>query len=153
MAPINRLDRSQVIDTDLATAWQFISSPRNLDEISPPEMVFEILPELPASMYDGLLIEYRVKIPLLGSRCWLSEIQSIREGRSFIDVQLVGPFRLWHHYHEVTQQQQGVAIRDVVTYVMPFGPLGSLAHHLFVREELETVFNYRDQALKRCLEA
>ena len=152
MPPVNRLERSQVIDTDLDTAWQFISSPLNLEKLTPPEMGFEILTELPASMYDGLLIEYRVKIPLLGSRCWLSEIQGIREKKSFIDVQLVGPYRLWHHYHEVTQQRQGIAFRDVVTYVMPYGPFGSLAHHLFVREELETIFNFRDQALKRCLE-
>ncbi|MFT5837357.1 MAG: ligand-binding SRPBCC domain-containing protein, partial [Candidatus Azotimanducaceae bacterium] len=101
MPKIYELYREQTIHTDLETAWNFIRSPQNLDKITPADMAFEIIGELPVEMYDGLLIEYRVGIPLIGKQTWLTELKHIRERHSFVDEQRIGPYKIWYHYHEI----------------------------------------------------
>ena len=85
MPKIYQLHREQVIATDLETAWDFMSSPKNLDAITPDDLSFEIITEVPEVMYNGLLIEYRVGIPLLGKQTWLTELKHIRNNHSFVD--------------------------------------------------------------------
>lgn len=147
MPQIHTLHQDQIIDTDLATAWQFISAPKNLDTITPEDLSFEIVTEVPQKMYNGLLIEYRVGIPLLGKQTWLTEIKHIREQHSFVDEQRVGPYQVWYHYHEITEVFGGIRFVDRVNYVLPFGPLGAIAHGLYVRRKLAHIFNFREQAL------
>jgi ligand-binding SRPBCC domain-containing protein len=148
MPTIHQLYRKQVIDTDLNTAWDFISSPKNLDTITPDDMSFEIITDLPATMYDGLLIEYRVGIPIIGRQTWLTEIKHIRERHSFVDEQRIGPYKLWLHYHEITEHPEGVQFIDCVNYVVPFGPCGQLAHAIYVKKQLKYVFDYRAVAMR-----
>ena len=154
---IHQLYREQFIDTDLTTAWDFISSPKNLDAITPQDMTFEIVTELPEKMFNGLLIEYRVGIPVLGRQPWVSEIKHICPQHSFVDEQRIGPYKLWYHYHEISMYGSGVRFVDRVNYVLPFGPLGAIAHSLYVKNQLEYIFNYREAAmhekLSRCATA
>ena len=43
----------------------------------------------------------------------------------FVDVQLSGPYRLWHHTHEFRPHPDGgTLMTDTVRYALPFGPLG-----------------------------
>ena len=100
MSKVYQLNRSQVIETTLEKAWDFIRSPANLNKITPPNMVFKILSDVPKSMYNGLIIRYKIKIPLIGEQNWVSEIKHIKDGESFVDEQKVGPYLFWHHYHE-----------------------------------------------------
>ncbi|HKK17215.1 MAG TPA: SRPBCC family protein [Opitutales bacterium] len=151
MSKIHTFYREQTIATDAGRAWRFISAPANLDIITPPDMSFEIVSEVPDSMYDGLLIEYRVGIPLLGKQRWLTELKHIREGHSFVDEQRIGPYKFWYHYHEVSAAEGGVRFVDKVHYVLPFGPLGSLAHQLFVKWQLQKIFDFRQQAMQQQL--
>jgi ligand-binding SRPBCC domain-containing protein len=151
MPAIQELSRQQTIQTDLKTAWEFISSPKNLDAITPDDMPFEIISDIPEKMYDGLLIEYKVGIPLIGKQTWLTEIKHIREQHSFIDEQRIGPYKLWYHYHEITQQPDGIRFIDKVHYVLPMGPLGSIAHCLYVKKKLQSIFDYRERALPKHL--
>ena len=147
MATIYQLCDEQTIATDLDRAWEFIRKPENLDRITPDDMPFEIMSEIPEQMYDGLIIEYRIGIPLLGKQSWLTEIKHVREKHSFVDEQRIGPYRLWYHYHEITPTENGVRFRDHVHYSLPYGPLGSMAHVLFVKKQLRHIFDYRKTAL------
>jgi ligand-binding SRPBCC domain-containing protein len=147
MPKIYELYREQTIHTDLETAWNFIRSPQNLDKITPADMAFEIIGELPVEMYDGLLIEYRVGIPLIGKQTWLTELKHIRERHSFVDEQRIGPYKIWYHYHEITEVDGGVKFTDRVNYVMPFGPFGEIARALYVKNELKRIFDYRHEAM------
>ncbi len=151
MPQIQQLIREQIIATDLSTAWDFISTPKNLDAITPDDMPFEICSEVPDTMYNGLLIEYRVGIPLLGKQTWLTELKHIREQHSFVDEQRIGPYKLWYHYHEITEVSGGVRFVDRVNYVLPFGPLGAIAHTIYVRRKLQHIFNHRAQVLPQLL--
>ena len=143
MPKIYKLQREQIIQTDLRTAWEFISTPLNLDRITPPDLSFEILTDLPDTMYEGLLIEYRVGIPFLGKQNWLTELKHVREKHSFVDEQRVGPYRLWLHYHEITEVEGGIRFLDRVRYILPFDPFGRIAHPILVAPQLKKVFDYR----------
>jgi ligand-binding SRPBCC domain-containing protein len=151
MPRIYTLAREQTIPTTLVKAWAFISSPANLDAITPPEMSFEIVSKVPEVMYNGLLIEYRVGIPFLGQQTWLTELKHIRENRSFVDEQRIGPYKIWYHYHEIREVEDGVRFTDQVTYVMPFGPLGDIVRRFYVKKQLEHIFNFRKQAMVELL--
>ena len=149
MPKIHTLLREQRVPTDLDTAWDFIRRPENLNKITPEDMHFEIVSEVPDLMRNGLIIEYRIGIPLLGKQVWLSELKHVRERHSFVDEQRIGPYLLWYHYNEITECSEGVCFIDRVHYSLPFGPIGDIAHLLYVKGQLKHIFDYRKIAMER----
>lgn len=129
--------------------WDFMSSPKNLQRITPPSMGFQIKSEgLPDKMYSGLIIEYIVK-PLLGIKTtWVTEITQVEPLSYFVDEQRVGPYKMWHHQHRIQEIKGGVLMKDVVSYVPPFGLLGRMANALFIKRKLKEVFDYRTEAIQ-----
>ena len=76
-------------------------------------------------MRVGTLIEYRLKLHGLPIR-WLTQIEEWAPGERFVDVQLRGPYALWHHTHEFEPAGDGQTLmRDTVRYALPLGPLGA----------------------------
>ena len=130
--------------------WDFISSPRNLKEITPDHMGFDITSEdLPEKMYPGMIISYIVK-PLLGIKTtWVTEITHVRENKYFVDEQRVGPYSVWHHEHFIEPIEDGVLMKDIVSYKPPFGILGSIANRLIIRKKLDEIFSYRSGAIEK----
>ena len=145
-----QLDCTQRIPVDLDTAWAFISRPENLKSITPDHMGFDIVTrDLPEVMYPGMIIEYRVR-PLAGIPLrWVTEITHVQEKRYFVDEQRVGPYSMWHHEHFLEPIEGGVLMRDRVSYQPPLGPLGAIAHALFIRRQLRDIFEYRRLAVIR----
>lgn len=148
--PVHTLERTQVITASLAAAWDFFSSPRNLERITPKALDFHILSELPPRMYAGMMIRYRVR-PLLGiPLTWVTEITHIEEGVRFVDEQRVGPYRMWHHEHHFRELPGGrVEMLDRVTYQLAGGWLSEPVHALVVRRQLAKIFDFRTEAVKR----
>ena len=147
---VNTLQKKQIIRASVAEAWSFFSNPRNLAKITPPEMGFEVLtPDLPERIYAGMMIAYRVR-PLFGlPMTWLSEITLVEEGVRFIDEQRVGPYAVWHHEHAFHDLGDGrVEMKDRATYVLPFAPLGDLAHAMLVKPQLAKIFAFREKAVR-----
>jgi len=96
---VHVLETSQITPASLENAWDFFSNPRNLARITPPELDFTILTALPDRIYAGIMIEYRVR-PILGIPArWVTEITHVDPGKSFVDEQRIGPYRIWHHEH------------------------------------------------------
>ena len=147
------LERSQKVSGSLEQAWNFLQHPANLDRITPPDLKFRIVTEVPAIMVNGLIIEYRITIPFIGTHAWVTEIKHIREGVSFVDEQRLGPYRFWYHYHEIRQEEDGVLLIDRVHYQPPLGILGRIAHFLYIRRTLERIFDYRRERLASYLAA
>lgn len=143
------LEEEQMIQTTLPEAWDFIRNPHHLNQITPEDMRFEILGDIPQDMYEGLLIKYKVSIPVFGTQSWVTELKHIRPQRSFVDEQRLGPYQFWYHYHEILKVKGGVKFIDRVDYQMPFGPLGNLVHLLIVGDLLERIFTYRREALQK----
>lgn len=145
------LNREIILNTNVEKAWDFIKDPRNLDRITPNNLQFQIVSSVPEEMFNGLLIEYLVKIPIIGNQSWLTEIKHIREKHSFVDEQRVGPYTLWYHYHEIQPVEGGVKVIDRVTYKVPFGILGKIVHVVFIKKMLEEIFDYREKNLSTLL--
>jgi ligand-binding SRPBCC domain-containing protein len=145
-----QLQRIQQLQCDVATAWKFFSSPHNLSHITPKEMKFTVLSKIPdEGIYEGMLIDYTVS-PLLGIPLrWQTKITQVDEGKSFMDIQERGPYRQWNHFHEFIPTADGVLMKDTVTYDLPLGLLGHVAHALMVRNKLNVIFDYRYKVLDR----
>ncbi len=143
-----QLIKSQNIPATIQEVWDFISSPKNLSKITPPHLDFTITNEPVANkMYAGQIISYKVK-PLLGiPLTWVTEITHVKELEYFIDEQRVGPYSIWHHQHMLAEIEGGVAMQDIVSYLPPFGILGSIANALIIKKQLEEIFAYRTKAV------
>ena len=138
-----RLEREQEICITIQKAWDFIRNPRNLNRITPPGLGFEIISDVPGSMFNGLIIEYIITIPFFGRRKWVAEIKHIREPFSFVDEQRAGPYKFWYHYHELIKTDKGIRVIDRVYYEVPYGILGKLLHFFIIHKTLQRIFDYR----------
>lgn len=138
-----QLRKTQFVKTDINTCWDFFSRPENLKKITPEYMGFDIKVDLPEKMYEGLMIEYIVR-PLFGiPMAWITEIKTVRENEYFVDEQRKGPYKIWHHEHHFKEVEGGVEMIDIVSYEVPFGFLGKLAHPIIVEGKLEEIFKHR----------
>lgn len=145
---LHKLEKSITVNTDLDNCWDFFSNPANLEEITPEYMDFTIVDSDNKSMYPGQIIQYYVK-PFLGMKMtWVTEITQVGENGFFIDEQRMGPYKFWHHKHYFRPVETGVEMTDVVHYALPYGLLGRLAHALFVKRQLQQIFDYRTQKIK-----
>lgn len=143
------LQRKQRLPISLDEAWDFFSSPKNLKTITPDYMGFNILSGAEKRTYPGQIIEYTVK-PVLGiPMYWMTEITQVRDMEFFIDEQRVGPYAMWHHQHFFKAIEGGVEMEDIIHYRLPLGPLGSIAHAVFVKRQLEGIFDYRFEILEK----
>ena len=140
---IYKLYREQQLQCTLEKAWEFFSSPDNLPSIAPEEMDFTVLTKISDDIFDGMQIDYRLK-PLFGIPIlWKSEVRELKRRRCFVDFQLKGPYRMWHHHHEFIENGEGVLMIDRLKYEMPFGVLGRMVHKILVRQKLEFIFENR----------
>lgn len=144
---IYSLERKQVLPISIEQAWDFFSRPENLNEITPKELTFKIISQLPPKVYPGLMIAYKVKpFPILSFN-WLTEITHVHAPYFFVDEQRIGPYALWHHEHHFESCESGVLMTDRVHFVIPFGIIGSIAYHLLVKQKLNRIFDYRNKVL------
>lgn len=137
-----RLTRRQFIPRPVEAVFPFFADAMNLEAITPPFLHFKILTPTPFTIAPGSLIDYRLRlfgVPIY----WRTRIETFEPNRRFTDLQLRGPYRRWHHLHEFTPVDGGTLMTDCVDYELPFGPLGALAHPLFVRRTLEKIFDFR----------
>ncbi|MGE5423794.1 MAG: SRPBCC family protein [Syntrophothermus sp.] len=146
---IFQINKQQIIPAPLDTVWDFISAPKNLKEITPPSMGFDIVSkDLPEKMYPGMIIMYKVK-PFPGMKVtWVTEITQVAEKKFFIDEQRSGPYAMWHHQHILEPAENGVLMKDIITYKPPFWFLGNIANYLIIAKKLEGIFEFREKKLK-----
>lgn len=145
---VHVLRQEQRLPISREIAWDFFSTPRNLDHITPPDAGFEVTYLSSEKMYDGQIITYKAKVVPFITMTWVTEIKCVAEGVAFVDEQRFGPYRLWHHRHTFEEIDGGVLMTDLVHYVMPLGIIGEIARWLFVGKKLERVFDYRRKVLE-----
>lgn len=144
MSKVYSLKTVQQLPISLDAAWDFFSSPANLQKITPDAMGFNIISKHHGdTMYAGQIIEYTVK-PILGMPLyWMTEITHVEDKKYFVDEQRFGPYSLWHHQHHFKTVPGGVEMTDIVHYKMPFWFFGDIANSLFVKKQLKGIFDYR----------
>ncbi|HLI60425.1 MAG TPA: SRPBCC family protein [Solirubrobacteraceae bacterium] len=147
---VHRLHAEQHVDRPIDEVFSFFAAARNLERITPPWLRFEVRTPEPVEMAEGTLIDYRLRVHGVPVG-WTSQIEVWRPGCEFVDRQLRGPYRLWHHRHRFRAAAGGTVVSDEVHYAPPLGPVGELAHPLFVRRDLQRIFAYRRDAVRRIL--
>lgn len=145
---IYTLQSSQEIPLPIKEAWDFFSSPENLQKITPPSMGFKITSDVDRKAYAGQIITYKVGILPGISSNWVTEITQVKEEAFFIDEQRFGPYSMWHHEHYFEALPNGnTLMKDKISYKIPLGILGHLAQVLFIKRQLTTIFKYRFKTL------
>jgi ligand-binding SRPBCC domain-containing protein len=143
------LERKQFLPIPVDEAWRFFSDPRNLAAITPPELGFVIHGDTGEKTYAGQRITYTVK-PLLGIPVkWITLIEDVQEPHAFVDTQLKGPYKYWHHRHTFKAVDGGTLMKDRVEYELPLGPLGDLMHRLVVKDKVRSIFDHRYKVLEK----
>jgi ligand-binding SRPBCC domain-containing protein len=99
-------------------------------------------------MYAGQIIEYKVSPVLNIPLYWMTEITHVDHQKYFVDEQRFGPYVMWHHQHHFKEIHNGVEMIDIVHYKIPFWFLGDIAHIIFVKKQLEHIFNHRFKAVE-----
>jgi ligand-binding SRPBCC domain-containing protein len=140
------LERTQVVPRPVDEAFAFFADPQNLEAITPPWLGFRIV-SAPERLERGALIRYRLRIKGVPVR-WLTEIRAWNPPRSFVDVQLRGPYLLWEHAHRLAPVADGTEIHDHVRYRVPGG---RLLDRWIVRPLLEEIFDYRAARMSELL--
>jgi NADH dehydrogenase len=147
----HRLTASQVVDRPIDEVFAFFAKPENLARITPSGMGFQRLSD-DLEMRTGLEIDYRIT-PLLGVPLrWRTRIEAFEPPHCFADIQLQGPYRRWEHRHTFTEVEGGTRVDDEVTYELPLGPLGEVAHGLAVRSQLLEIFRHRARTIEAIFE-
>jgi ligand-binding SRPBCC domain-containing protein len=139
---IHVLEREQLVKRPLAEVFEFFSNAENLERLTPPQLRFRILTPLPIEMKAGAEIDYQLQLFGVPFK-WKTLIETFTPQSSFVDRQLRGPYKLWHHTHAFSAVPNGTMMRDTVRYEIPLGPLGELARLLFVQRQVAWIFDYR----------
>ena len=142
------LERTQRVPRTLDETFAFFADPRNLEAITPPWLRFRIL-KAPRELRRGSILVYRLRLYGLPVT-WVTRIAEWLPGRTFVDVQLAGPYLLWEHAHRFTAVDGGTEVYDNVRYRAPGG---GLTDRLLVRSRLDAIFDHRAQRLAELLGA
>lgn len=149
---VHRLSRTHELEGTPEENFPFFADAFNLQSITPPFLHFAVLTPAPITLGTGTVIQYGMRLHGIPVR-WVSSIQRWEPPYCFVDTQLRGPYRFWHHTHTFEALPgERTLMRDEVQYELPFPPLGDLALPL-VRRDLEQIFGYRREALERELAA
>ena len=147
---VHLLERSQRVPLAPADAFAFYTDVDNLERITPPWLRFRILEPRPQALHAGAHLEYSLvlhRFPI----GWITEIDVWEPPHRFVDFQLRGPYALWEHTHTFEPVAGGTVLKDRIRYAIPYGPLGWLAHVVFVRRDLRRIFDYRRDAVAELL--
>ena len=144
---VYRLSSKQQLPISMDQAWSFLSDPRNLKEITPKYMSFDIISGADRPMFAGQIIQYIVT-PILGIKTtWVTEITHVVDKEYFVDEQRFGPYALWHHKHFIKPVEGGVEMEDIIDYKVPLGFIGRLVNPILVKPKLTEIFNHRTKKL------
>ena len=132
-----------------AQIFPFFGDAANLETLTPPFLHFHVITPQPIAMQQGTTIDYRLKlhgIPV----SWRSKISAWEPPLRFVDEQLRGPYRFWHHEHTFIEQAGGTLVRDEIAYGVPGG---AIVQRLFVGPDLRKIFAYRQKMMRQIFQA
>jgi ligand-binding SRPBCC domain-containing protein len=134
----------QRLEAPPEAVFPFFADARNLEAITPPLLRFRLLTPEPIAMGVGTFLQYALRIHGVPVR-WDTLIQEWEPPFRFVDVQVRGPYRLWHHTHELFPMDDGSAtlMRDTVRFAVGFGPAGEIVRRAVVTRDVRAIFAFR----------
>ena len=138
----------QTVSKEIGLLWDFFRKPTNLNKLTPEDVHFKIKSGKSDDFYEGKIISYTINLFKLIKINWVTEISQVKEGIYFIDNQVFGPYKMWHHEHHFKSNGDGTTdIIDKVKYKLPFYILGVLMHKMFIRKKLLNIFLFRQKKI------
>lgn len=134
------------VAADVTKTWEFFSNAGNLPRITPAWMRFSVVTPEPIVIAQDSILDYTIRwagIPI----GWRTKIIEWSPPRQFIDLQIRGPYSLWHHQHKFTPSERGVVCFDRVIYQLPGPGIRRIVHPLMVRKQLLEIFRYRRKVI------
>jgi ligand-binding SRPBCC domain-containing protein len=123
--------------------FDFFSNARNLEQITPPWLKFQVMNREAITMATGTRIAYRLRLRGIPIR-WESEITAWEPPYRFVDEQRRGPYRYWKHEHRFASRGNGTEVTDEVEYAV-LG--GTLVNSLIVAPDVQKIFRFRQDKL------
>jgi ligand-binding SRPBCC domain-containing protein len=142
------LERRVWLPRPRSEVFDVFADPRNLERLNPAWARPRWLVPPPARLAAGAVLEFRVA-GLPGR--WRVMIREFDPPYRFVDAQVLGPFARWEHRHRFREGDEGEGgtwVEDRVTYRLPLGPLGRMAHALGARRLIRALFAHRDARLR-----
>lgn len=140
-----RLQSSLWVPQPPERVFPFFADAQNLEQLTPPWLLFRILSPTPIDMHVGARIDYRIRLRGVPIR-WRTRIARWEPPHAFADEQLRGPYTLWHHTHTFTPQDGGTVLGDDVVMRPKGGPLAPMVMRL-VRPDVERIFAFRGRVM------
>lgn len=138
------LHSDTVVPVPLDRAFAFFADAWNLERITPPWLNFRIRTAGPLDMREGTLLDYRIRLHGLPIP-WRTRIDVWEPGVRFVDRQVFGPYHWWRHEHRFEAVAGGTRVIDHVEYL----PRAAWLSRGWVRRDVERIFAYRREALRR----
>ncbi len=138
----------QFFKKPITEVFDFFKRPENLDAITPAKLGFKILTPGPILMQKNAIIDYTIRLYGVPMR-WQTQITDYHPPYSFTDTQVKGPYKTWIHTHTFSEKDGGTLMTDNVQYSLFWGPVGEIARVLFVKREIEKIFQARRQVLEK----
>ena len=146
---IYQLFTNQIIHAGIDEVWEFFSQPKNLNELTPENMGFEITTMKVDPMYAGQIISYKIEILPNIYSAWITEITYVQDKKMFVDEQRFGPYAMWHHEHHFEELGNGkVEMKDIVSYKLPMRKFGQIIAGNNVKNKVEAIFQYREKKVE-----
>jgi ligand-binding SRPBCC domain-containing protein len=140
-----RLEKSVWLPRPIDEVFAFFGDAGNLERMTPPWLSFKILTPRPIDMRAGTLIDYRIALHGIPMK-WRTKITTWNPPFEFVDEQLSGPYRRWHHRHTFAEEAGGTRVGDIVDYDV-LG--GWLVNKVFVERDVRKIFDFRETTLKK----
>ena len=122
-----------------AEIFPFFADAKNLGDITPPWLHFQIITPGRIEMRVGTLIDYRVVLHGL-PLSWRTKITVWEPPYRFVDEQVKGPYQRWIHEHRFQKSDGGTICYDQVRYSI-LG--GWIINRLFVERDVREIFKFR----------
>lgn len=146
------LKTEQNIKAKIKDVWEYFENINNLEEIMPPKYKTKVIIGRKKKLYTGKLFILKMKIlPFIYTNI-TSEIRAVKKEKYFIDSQIFGPYKIWHHeHHFLINKDNSIKIVDIVRYKLKKTPFMKLLHKIFLKKEIIKTFNYRAKKINHIL--
>lgn len=155
-APLSNGDHEMIFEQWVphapANVFPFFADEKNLESLTPPFLNFKVLGKSSEAINEGTLIDYQLHLHGVPLK-WRSRIEQWEPNQKFVDLQLKGPYRKWHHTHEFIAFGGGTLLRDRVLFRLPLGFFGSLIVGSKVQKDILNIFAYRRSRMGELLDA
>lgn len=132
---------------ELKQVFEYFGDAKNLEAITPPWLNFKIVSMSTPEIREGTLIDYKLKVHGFPMK-WRTLIEDWTPGIQFIDTQLKGPYKKWHHTHRFSKLAKGTLIEDRVIYRLPGGLLGSALMGGKIKQDVTEIFKFRTMKIR-----